>query len=136
MPSCTAGPPPTTSGLGACWRDKDCIGKASAARPGLRGRSANSSSASGRSTAGARLVAGAHVLEPGAAFTAENDLGYLTSRCHSPTLGHDIALGFVKDGRARHGATVRAVCRLRGLDVACEIVPPIFVDPEGGRLRG
>ena len=65
-------------------------------------------------------VAGAHVIEAGAAFTAANDLGHLTSACHSPTLGHDIALGFVLDGRARLGATVRAVCRLRGLDITAE----------------
>ena len=81
-------------------------------------------------------MAGAHVFDPGAAAVAENDLGHLTSACRSPTLGHDIALAFVRDGRARHGATVRAVCRLRGLDVACEIVPPAFVDPDGGRMRG
>ena len=66
----------------------------------------------------------------------ENDQGYLTSRCHSPTLGHDIALGFVRNGRARAGERVRVVCRLRGIDVAAEIVPPVFVDPKGERLRG
>ena len=82
------------------------------------------------------MLAGAHVLDEGAAFEAANDLGYLTSQCHSPTLGHDIALGFVRNGRARMGARVRAVCRLRGLDEPCEIVPPVFFDPEGERLRG
>ncbi len=76
------------------------------------------------------------MLDPGAAATPANDQGYLTSACHSPTLGRDIALAFVRNGPARIGETVRAVCRLRGLDTPCEIVAPPFVDPEGGRLRG
>ena len=117
-------------------KTKDCIGKAGAARPGLAGPEREQLVGLRPLEAGGRLVAGAHVLAPGAAFTAENDQGYLTSRCFSPTLGHDIALGFVRDGRARIGERVRAVCKLRGLDVGCEIVPPVFVDPDGGRLRG
>ena len=75
-------------------------------------------------------------MAPGADPVAENDLGYLTSACHSPTLGHEIALGFLRDGRARRGAVLRAVCRLRDRDTACRVVPLPFVDPEGGRLRG
>ena len=117
-------------------KTKDCIGKAGAARPGLAGPEREQLVGLRPLEAGGRLVAGAHVLAPGAAFTAEDDEGYLTSRCFSPTLGHDIALGFVRDGRARIGERVRAVCKLRGLDVGCEIVPPVFVDPDGGRLRG
>ena len=70
------------------------------------------------------------------AAVAANDLGYLTSACWSPTLGHDIALGFVQDGRARIGQRLRAVCGLRGIDTACQLVPPAFVDPDGGRMRG
>ena len=76
------------------------------------------------------------MFDPGAAASPENDEGYLTSACFSPTLGRDIALGFVRNGPARIGATLRAVCLLRGIDAACEIVAPAFVDPEGGRLRG
>jgi sarcosine oxidase subunit alpha len=76
------------------------------------------------------------VLAPGAPFAAGNDQGYLTSACFSPTLGHDVALGFVRDGRARIGEGVRAVCALRGFDTACVIAAPAFVDPEGGRMRG
>jgi hypothetical protein len=33
------------------------------------------------------------------------------------------------------GEVVRVVCKLRGLDVAAEVAPLPFVDPEGGRLR-
>ena len=115
---------------------KDCIGKAGAARPGLSGPEREQLVGLRPLDRRGRLLAGAHVLAQGAAFTAENDEGYLTSHCHSPTLGHAIALGFVKNGRARVGERLRAVCRLRGLDEPCEIVAPCFVDPEGGRLRG
>jgi sarcosine oxidase subunit alpha len=117
-------------------KGKDCIGKAGAARPGLAGPEREQLVGLRPVAMGGRLLAGAHVLEAGAAFTAASDLGYLTSHCHSPTLGHDIALGFVRNGRARTGETVRAVCRLRGLDEPCRIVPPVFFDPEGERLRG
>jgi sarcosine oxidase subunit alpha len=117
-------------------RDKDCIGKAGSMRPGLAGPERDQLVGLRPLAPGGRLLAGAHVLDEGAAFEAANDLGYLTSQCHSPTLGHNIALGFVRNGRARMGARVRAVCRLRGLDEACEIVPPVFFDPEGERLRG
>ena len=95
---------------------KDCIGKAGAARPGLAGPGREQLVGLRPLAPGGRLLAGAHVLAPGAAFTAANDLGYLTSPAISPTLGHDIALGFVENGRARIGERVRAVCRLRGLD--------------------
>jgi sarcosine oxidase subunit alpha len=122
-------------GLGRMLAAKDCIGKAAAARPGL---SADREQLVGLRPVdpAARLVAGAHVLETGAAAVAANDRGYLTSACFSPTLGSWIALGFVRGGRERIGDRVRAVCALRGIDVACALVPPVFFDPDGGRLRG
>ena len=115
---------------------KDCVGRQASRRPGLSGPEREQLVGLRPVDPAARLVAGAHVLAPGAEAVTANDLGYLTSACHSPTLGHAIALGFVRDGRARRGQRVRAVCALRGLDVACEIVSPVFFDPDGGRLRG
>ncbi len=117
-------------------RGKDCIGKVSAARPGLSGPEREQLVGLRPLEAGGRLLSGAHVVAEGAGFTAAEDEGYLTSHCHSPTLGHPIALGFVVNGRARIGERVRAVCALRAIDSACEIVPPVFFDPEGGRMRG
>ncbi len=114
---------------------KDCVGKAASQRPGLSGPEREQLVGFRPVDRAARLVAGAHVVAPGAEPVAANDLGYLTSACHSPTLGHAIALGFVQNGRARHGERLRAVCALRGLDTECEIVSPVFYDPEGGRLR-
>ncbi|HSI41953.1 MAG TPA: sarcosine oxidase subunit alpha family protein [Xanthobacteraceae bacterium] len=83
-----------------------------------------------------RLAAGAHLLERGAAATTSNDLGWVSSACWSPTLGHAIGLGFLVGGTARHGEVVRAWDGLRASDVEVEICAPCFYDPEGARLRG
>jgi len=53
----------------------------------------------------------------------------------SPTLGHMIALAFVKGGRARTGQNVRAVDLLRHVKTRCRIVPLPFYDPTGGKAR-
>ncbi|MBB4198830.1 sarcosine oxidase subunit alpha [Rhodoblastus sphagnicola] len=82
------------------------------------------------------LRAGAHVLAKGAAATTENDLGYLTSATISPTLGHAIALGFVKGGAARIGEILRAWDGLRGTDILVEILAPAFYDSKGERSNG
>ncbi|WP_374545339.1 sarcosine oxidase subunit alpha family protein [Rhodoblastus sp.] len=82
------------------------------------------------------LRAGAHFLEKGAAATTENDIGYLTSATISPSLGHSIGLGFIQGGATRIGQIVRAWDGLRGSDIEVEICPPVFLDPEGARLRG
>ena len=62
-------------------------------------------------------------------------IGYLTSVAFSPSLGHSVALGFVKDGARRRGEIVRAVNPLKNAEVDVEIVSPHFIDPEGTRLR-
>ncbi len=82
-----------------------------------------------------RIPAGAHLLEKGAKAVAANDLGYVTSACYSPTLGSYIAIGFLKNGQARMGESLRAASPLTGEDVEIEIVSAHFVDPEGERLR-
>ena len=58
----------------------------------------------------ARLRAGAHFIAVGAAATAENDEGYMTSVAFSPMLGHWIGLGVLARGPQRIGERVRA-CR-------------------------
>ena len=51
------------------------------------------------------------------------------------TLGAWLGQAFLKDGRARHGETIRLVDHLRDIDMACEVCDPVFFDPEGGRMR-
>lgn len=116
---------------------KDCIGKALSQRPGLldaesRERLVGLRPVDGRTA----LLAGAHVFKAGARPVAENDQGYLTSVAYSPTLGTPLALGFVRNGRARMGETVRVVDHMRGLDTDCLIADPVAYDPEGERVRG
>ncbi|MCC7250547.1 sarcosine oxidase subunit alpha family protein [Hyphomicrobium sp.] len=84
----------------------------------------------------ARLRSGAHFIARNATPTAENDEGYMTSVAYSPSNGHWIGLGLLKRGPERIGEIVRAVDPVRGADTLVEVVSPVFVDPEGGRVRG
>lgn len=84
----------------------------------------------------AKLVAGSHFLEMGAAPVAANDGGWLTSKVYSPHLGCDIALGYLKGGDRKIGQRMRAVNLVGGLDTEVEILSPHMFDPEGERLRG
>ncbi|MEZ5850836.1 MAG: sarcosine oxidase subunit alpha family protein [Hyphomicrobiaceae bacterium] len=82
------------------------------------------------------LRAGAHFLELGASASAENDQGYMTSTCYSPTLGHSIGLGLISRGHQRVGDRVRAYDPVRNGDVVVEICDPVFYDQRGERQRG
>jgi len=115
---------------------KDFVGKAAAARPGLI--EATREQLVGLRPVGTvrMLVAGAHLFDETAPATRENDQGYITSAAYSPTLGHMLGLGFLRDGRARHGQRVRMVDHLTGVEAICEVQPPVQYDPEGGRMRG
>ena len=68
---------------------------------------------------------------PTAHATAEHDEGHVSSVAYSPTLGHDIALAFLRRGADRIGETIRVVDLLRDADVACRVVDPVFIDPKG-----
>ncbi|MGJ8544878.1 MAG: sarcosine oxidase subunit alpha family protein [Sulfitobacter sp.] len=115
---------------------KDCIGQVLAGREGLvdpqRERLV------GLKPVGAvkQLSAGAFLFEAGAEATREAGQGYVTSVGFSPDMGCPIGLGFVKGGPSRYGEVMRLVDHLRGIEAEVEICPPVFVDPEGGRLRG
>jgi sarcosine oxidase subunit alpha len=114
---------------------KDCIGKAAAARPGLTDPARER--LVGLKPVGAvkQLTAGAHLFDEADAATRENARGYVTSAGFSPTLGHAIALAFLSHGPERHGDVVRMVDHLRGIETLCEVTPPTFFDPDGGRAR-
>jgi len=74
--------------------------------------------------------AGAHILKPGSESVIEQDQGYITSYCYSPTLQSPIALALVKAGRARHGEEIIIWDGLKGTKVPAIICNPVFVDPE------
>ena len=76
------------------------------------------------------LTTGAHLTNQ-----RENDShGYVTSSCFSPTLGRHVGLGLLKGGRQRMGEVLETVdC---GRRERVRVVSPVFIDPEGERLRG
>jgi sarcosine oxidase subunit alpha len=83
-----------------------------------------------------KLSGGMHFIPDGAPRTAANDQGHMTSVCFSPALGHWIGLGLLSRGPERLGEIVLAVDPLRGVEVRVEVCSPVFIDPEGARLRG
>jgi len=114
---------------------KDCIGKAAAARPGLSGEGRQQLvglRALGRDH---RLSAGAHLFESKAAEVRVNSQGYTTSTCYSSTLETHLALGFLENGRARHGEVIKLRDHLRDMTEEVTVCDPVFFDPEGGRAR-
>ena len=125
-------------GLGALLARKhsDFIGKTLSARPGLNGpdvpRLMGFFPVETRDT----LTAGAHFIAVDDTATLDNDQGWMSSVAYSPTLGHDIGLGFIRRGAERQGDIVRAVDAVRAKEVRVRIVPPTMIDPEGARLRG
>ena len=83
-----------------------------------------------------KLEAGSHFISLGKKPIMRDDEGWLSSVAFSPTLGHYIGLGFVKNGSNRIGEKVLAVNLLQNKKTEVEIVSPHFLDPEGIRQRG
>jgi methylglutamate dehydrogenase subunit C len=115
---------------------KDFIGRAMAGRPALispyRPRLVGLRPVDGRS----RIRAGAHLLPKGAAAHAVNDQGYVTSAAFSPTLGLPIALALLRNGPDRYGEILTVHDPVRDGDVEAIVCNPVFVDPDGERVRG
>jgi sarcosine oxidase subunit alpha len=124
-------------GLGRMMsKKKDYIGRVLAERPALLAPDRPMLVGFQPVNRAARLRAGAHFIPVGAAATAANDEGYMTSVAFSPMLGHWIGLGVIKHGPERIGQRVRAYDPVRNGDVEVEICSPVFFDPEGARLDG
>lgn len=115
---------------------KDCIGQTMARRDGLLAEDREQLVGLRPCGAVKQLTAGAHLFAEGTPATRKFDEGYVTSVCYSPTMDGYLALGFLKNGRARHGQKIRLVDHLRGIEALCTVCDPVFFDPEGGRLRG
>lgn len=117
-------------------KKKDFVGATMAARPGLN--EAGCEQLVGLKPVGPvkQLTAGAHIYAADAEPVAAHDEGYVTSVGFSPTLGHFIGLGFVRDGLSRHGDVLNMVDHVRGVQTRVELCDPVFFDPEGTRTRG
>ncbi len=115
---------------------KDFIGKTMALRPGFvaDGRE----QLVGMKPVGPvkQLTAGAHIYSDGEEPVRAHDQGYMTSVAFSPTFGHYLGLGFVRDGLSRHGEVLNMVDHLRGIQTKVELCDPVFFDRDGGRVRG
>ena len=114
---------------------KDYIGRVMAARPALVDPQRPALVGLTPVEPGDRLRAGAHFIARGVSPSPETDEGYMTSTAFSPSLGHWIGLGLLARGPQRLGERIRAYDPVRSADVEVEIVSPVFVDPEGERLR-
>ena len=115
---------------------KDCIGKAAAGRPGLLGEGRQQLVGLRAKGPDHVLTAGAHLFEKDAQEVRTNSQGYATSVCYSPTMDTYLALGFLENGRARHGEVIKLRDHLRGITAEVEVCDPVFFDPTGGRARG
>ena len=82
-----------------------------------------------------QIISGSHIFNLKDKIKPENDLGYVTSACYSPTLKSHIALAFLKNGSNCHGDKVKISNPLLKKEVYAEVCNPVFVDPNGDRLR-
>jgi glycine cleavage system aminomethyltransferase T len=114
---------------------KDCIGKVMAGREALRDPERPALVGFRPVDRSARLRAGAHFIPTGAAATAANDQGVMTSVAFSPALDTWIGLGLLARGPQRIGERVSAADPVRNNTVEVEICAPAFIDPAGERLR-
>jgi sarcosine oxidase subunit alpha len=117
-------------GLGGMLsKKKDFIGRVLSQRPALLAPERQTLVGLRPTWPGATLQAGAHLIPAGAASTAANDHGYITSAAYSATRGHWIALALLSAGATRLGQRYRAVNPLQGVETEVEIVPRVFHDP-------
>jgi methylglutamate dehydrogenase subunit C len=115
-------------------KKKDFIGRALAARPALTDPARPTLVGLRPADGSTVLRAGSHLLPIGAAATAENDEGHITSAARSPALG-PVALALLANGPARIGEKIRVYDPVRQGDCIAEIVHPVHYDPDGSRLH-
>lgn len=116
-------------------KKKDFVGRAMAARPALMDTTRPGLVGLLPLEISDRIRGGAHLLSPGAQAVAMNDEGHVSSAAFSPTLGQWIALGFLKNGRNRHGEIIRVYDPIRNGDCLARVTSPVFVDSSGSRLH-
>jgi sarcosine oxidase subunit alpha len=123
-------------GLGRMMsQKKDYIGRVLANREGLLDPQRPSLVGLRPANRGDRLRAGAHLIPAGLPSVAANDRGVVTSVAFSPSLNSWIGLGLLSGGADLWGTRVQAADPVRNSTVEVEVCSPVFVDPEGERLR-
>ncbi len=81
------------------------------------------------------LPEGAQLVETVLAKPPMVMVGHVSSSYHSANLERSFALAMIKGGRDKMGQRVFAPLE-GGKNVPCTITEPVFLDPEGERLRG
>jgi len=79
------------------------------------------------------LQEGMQLIQDAQDLTEHQTFGHLCSVCYSPSLGQEIAVGVLKNGRARMGEKFWAVSPLQGLRIEVEVRSPYFYDPKNTR---
>ena len=130
-------------GMGRLVRkDRGFIGAAMMTRAGLTDPSRPSLvglvAADGKSAirAGAHLVddeSAARAAAPRGALVAKQ--GHVSSATPSEYLAQTIALALLERGAERHGEELIAASPLSGEFTRVRIGPPVFVDPDGSRMK-
>ncbi|MFQ6017869.1 MAG: sarcosine oxidase subunit alpha family protein [Kiloniellaceae bacterium] len=128
----------TPGDLGMDWivsKRKDFIGKRSLSRPDML--KADRKQLVGLLTEDPQevLPEGAQLVEQVLSKPPMPIVGHVSSSYYSPNLGRSIALALIAGGRGKKGKRVFAPLE-NGRTVACTITSPVFLDPEGERLRG
>jgi sarcosine oxidase subunit alpha len=124
--------------LGLSWavskKKPDYIGKRSLERAHLAGP--NRKELVGLLTEDPQTVLpdGAYAVEAVKPKPPMTMIGQVSSSYWSPTLKRSIALGLIRNGRARKGETISFP--LEDRVVKARIVDPVFYDQEGKRLNG
>ncbi len=115
---------------------KDFVGKRAVDRPGLQDPNR-------AQLVGVVPVDGMTKIPRGARIIDNPDLptpipiqGEVTSYCYSPNLKKPIGLALINNGQNRIGEKTYAVSPLNNQTVKVRISDPVFIDPEGERLRG
>ena len=124
--------------LGMDWivsKKKDFIGKRSLTRPDMLKTDRKQLVGLLTEDPAEVLPEGAQLVETLLAKPPMAMVGHVSSSYHSPNLGRSFALAMIKGGRGKMGDRVLAPL-VGGKNVACTITDPVFLDPEGERLRG
>jgi sarcosine oxidase, subunit alpha len=123
-------------GLGGMLsRSKDFVGKRSLRLPGVASGPRRQLVGLLTKDPGERFPVGAQIVAA-AARGPQRRLGHVTSYAHSATLGRQVALALIEDGRARHGENLFATSPTSDVTIPVTVTEPCFIDPKGARQRG